>query len=227
MAWIQFLVQEPRSCKLHGVAKGKKSKSWTALSPASSSLQRVVCSTHTLSANPLSGPWLRFLPQPLPNPPGNRLVTSYHPTLTHCLILDGVPTSSALIPPVTVAGLPASTPFSQVSSQRSSQSDPLKLKSDHVSLLLQALQSFLASLRVKVRGQQSPRRSAPWLPSPPLFIPSHASLFRLLSPSVALPPGTWWAGQGGFALDAPSAWHSLPHISASLTPYCLQVFLKC
>ena len=156
----------------------------------------VVCSTHTLRANPLSGPWLCFLAQPLPNPPGNRLVTCYHPTLTHCLIFDGAPTSSPLNPPVTVTGLPASTPFSQVSSQHSSQSDPLKLKSDRVSLLLQPLQSFLVSLRVKVRGQQSPRRPAPWLPSPTLFIPSHASLFRLLSPSIA-PPGTWWAGQGG------------------------------
>ena len=186
----------------------------------------VVCSTHTLRANPLSGPWLCFLAQPLPNPPGNRLVTCYHPTLTHCLIFDGAPTSSPLNPPVTVTGLPASTPFSQVSSQHSSQSDPLKLESDHVSLLLQALQSFLVSLRVKVRGQQSPRRPAPWLPSPTLFIPSHASLFRLLSPSVA-PPGNMVGRPGGalpWTLSLPG---SLPHISASLTPYCLQVFLKC
>ena len=124
------------------------------------------------------------------------LVTAYHPTLTYCPTLDEAPTSSALIPPVTVTGLLASTLFSQVSSQHSSQSDPLKLKSDHVNLLLQARQRFLVSLKVEVRGQQSPQRSAPWLPSPPLSILSHASLFRILSPSIA-PPGTWWAGWGG------------------------------
>lgn len=152
------------------------------------------------------------------------LVTSYHPTFTYCPTLDGAPTSSALIPPVTVTGLLASTLFSQVSSQHRSQSDPLKLKSDHVNLLLQALQIFLVSLR-----SEANKALKGLLPG------YHHHLFPFLlmllcsgSSVLPLPPGNMVGrpGWGALPWTLPLS-GSLPHISASLTPYRLQVFLKC
>ena len=148
--------------------------------------------------------------------PSSHFLSSYLDSLSH---LRQGPHLLCRDSPATVTGLPASTLFSQVSSQHSSQSDPPKLRSDHVNLLLQALQTFLASLRVKVRGQRSPRRPAPWLPSPPLFIPSPAALFRLLSPSSPLPtprPGNM-VGRPGVLCPGRSLClaQSSPHISKS------------
>lgn len=148
------------------------------------------------------------------------LVTSYHPTLTYCPTLDGAPTSSALIPPVAVTGLLASTPFFQVSSPHSSQSDPLKLKSDHVNLLPQARQS--SSSHSGWRSEASKALEGRLPGHHPHLLPFLLMLLCSGSSVLPLPPGNM-VGRPGRGVGWALPW-TLP-LSGTVFPIYQQVLL--
>lgn len=141
----------------------------------------------------------------LPEPSSDG-ATSYHQhshTWTGLLFL-------AWIPAVTTTGLLASALSSPVHSQHHSHRDSLKAQ---VSSLLQALQSFLSSLKANVKGQESSLRSVPWLPT----VLSTYHPFSCCSVHATQSIHCFWNILGFFALAVPSAWYGLPQMSAGLT----------